>query len=50
MAPLLAPDFGPELLKGPLTGINALNSRSAADLHQLLVEISNSLERKLLTL
>jgi hypothetical protein len=43
MVPLLASDSDPELLSGPLAGINALDSRSAAQIHQLLKEVSNHL-------
>lgn len=47
MVPLLAPDFDPGQLEGPLKGIHARSCRSAGDIHQLLQDISRLLNRPL---
>jgi hypothetical protein len=41
--PLLAPGVGPQALRGPLTGINALSCDSAAQLHQLVSDVAAAL-------
>src|SRR3954454_8688962 len=43
MIPLLAPDVGPDLLAGPLQGINALSCQSSAQLHQFVEEMARHL-------
>lgn len=43
MVPLLAPDVSPDLLAGPLQGINALSCRPAAQLYQLVEEMADHL-------
>ena len=40
LIPLLAPGIGPQALKGPLAGLNALSCESAAQLHQLVSDIA----------
>lgn len=49
LLPLLAPGADPSLLRGPLSGINALSCSSAAELHQMVQELAQllalSLER-----
>ncbi len=44
MAPLLCRQVNPDVLRGPLTGINALRADDSADLHQLLENIADHLE------
>lgn len=46
LLPLLAPNADPSLLRGPLSGINALSCSSAADLHQMVQEIGEILGLK----
>jgi hypothetical protein len=46
LIPLIAPGTSTEILKGPLTGINALSS-NRSQLHQLLYDLSQQLELKL---
>jgi hypothetical protein len=41
--PLLAPGMGPQALRGPLVGLNAISCDSAAQLHQLVSEVSQTL-------
>ena len=41
--PLLAPGIGPQILKGPLTGLNVLSCNNAAQLHQLVSEVADIL-------
>jgi hypothetical protein len=41
--PLLAPGVGPQALRGPLTGINALSCESAGQLHQLVSDVAGAL-------
>lgn len=43
LAPVLAPGVQVELLKGPLSGLNALSCSSSAQLHQLIVDIGRHL-------
>lgn len=40
LLPLLAPTANAEILRGPLSGVNALRSSSAADLHQMVDEVA----------
>lgn len=40
LIPLLAPGIGPQALKGPLAGLNALNCENAAQLHQLVSDVA----------
>jgi len=42
--PLLAPGMGPQALRGPLVGLNALSCDSAAQLHQLVADVSGTLQ------
>src|SRR5262249_16126780 len=42
--PLLAGGMGPQALRGPLTGLNALSCSSASQLHQLVGEIAQTLD------
>jgi len=41
--PLLAPGMGPQALRGPLVGLNAVSCDNAAQLHQLVAEVSGTL-------
>lgn len=41
--PLLAPGMGPQALRGPLVGLNAVSCDSAAQLHQLVADVSRTL-------
>jgi hypothetical protein len=43
LIPVLAPGTGPQTLRGPLTGLNALSCESAAQLHQLVSEVGETL-------
>jgi hypothetical protein len=43
LVPLLAPGLGPQALKGPLRGLNALSCDSMADIHQLIAELASQL-------
>lgn len=43
LIPLLAPGTGPQALRGPLTGLNALSCESAAQLHQLVSDVGRTL-------
>lgn len=43
LIPLLAPGTGPQALRGPLTGLNALSCESAAQLHQLVSDVGETL-------
>ena len=43
LLPLLAPNADRSLLKGPLSGINALSCENSADLHQMIQELSEIL-------
>jgi TIR domain len=40
LIPLLAPGIGPQALKGPLAGLNALSCESTGQLHQLVSDIA----------
>lgn len=42
--PLLAPGMGPQALRGPLVGLNAVSCDSAAQLHQLVTDVSRTLQ------
>jgi len=42
--PLLAPGTGPQVIKGPLTGLNVLSCENASQLHQLVSEVAHVLE------
>ncbi len=44
--PLLSPKLTPADVKGPITSLNCLSCASAAQLHQLVSEISNDLKLK----
>jgi hypothetical protein len=46
LLPLLAPNAEPSLLRGPLSGINALSCSNAADLHQMIQELGGILSLK----
>ncbi|MFC5282645.1 toll/interleukin-1 receptor domain-containing protein [Pedobacter alpinus] len=46
LVPLVTNKKGNELLKGPLSGINALNTSVAAQLHQLISDLANMLKIK----
>lgn len=41
--PLLAPGMGPQALRGPLVGLNAISCDSTAQLHQLVSDVSSML-------
>jgi hypothetical protein len=43
LIPLLAPGMGSQALRGPLTGLNALNCESAGQLHQLVSDVGKTL-------
>jgi hypothetical protein len=43
IVPLLAPGMGPQALRGPLVGLNAISCDSAAQLHQLVTDVSRTL-------
>jgi hypothetical protein len=43
LIPLLAPGTGYQSLRGPLTGLNALTCESAAQLHQLVSDVAETL-------
>ena len=43
LLPILVPGADPRILSGPLTGINALRCDSAAQLHQLIVDLAQEL-------
>ncbi len=43
LIPLLAPGVGYQSLRGPLTGLNALNCESAGQLHQLVSDVGKTL-------
>lgn len=43
LLPLLAPNADGSLMRGPLSGINALSCSNAADLHQMIQELSEIL-------
>lgn len=45
LVPLLAPGIGPEILKGPVSGLNALRSDSEPQLHQLISDLASYLGR-----
>jgi hypothetical protein len=42
--PLLAPGMGPQALRGPLVGLNAISGDNAAQLHQLVADVSRTLD------
>ncbi len=44
LIPLLAPGTGPQALRGPLVGLNALSCESAGQLHQLVSDVGRTLE------
>ncbi len=46
LLPLLAPNADSGLLRGPLSGLNALNCSNAADLHQMIQELGDILGLK----
>lgn len=46
LLPLLAPKADPSMLRGPLSGLNALSCNNAADLHQMVVELGKLLDVK----
>jgi lambda repressor-like predicted transcriptional regulator len=46
LIPLMAPGISPEVLEGPISGINALSCSSAADLHSLIAQIAQVLGAK----
>ncbi len=46
LMPLLAPTVGPEILRGPITGLNALRLDSEEQLHQLVRDVASSLGRQ----
>lgn len=46
LLPLLAPHADSSLLRGPLSGINALSCSNTADLHQMIQELGNILGLK----
>jgi hypothetical protein len=43
LIPILAPGTNPNILAGPLAGINALNSENRSQLHQLISDLSKEL-------
>ncbi len=46
LLPLLAPGVSPDILKGPLSGLNALSCDSGSQLHQLVNDLADILEIK----
>jgi hypothetical protein len=46
LLPLLAPNADSSLLRGPLSGINALSCSNATDLHQMILELGEILGLK----
>jgi hypothetical protein len=44
IAPVLAPGVSPSILKGPLSGLNALSCESMSQIHQLISDIASQLE------
>ncbi|HXQ35882.1 MAG TPA: toll/interleukin-1 receptor domain-containing protein [Anaerolineales bacterium] len=44
LAPVLAPGVPPSILRGPLSGLNALSCESASQIHQLVSDIASQLE------
>jgi hypothetical protein len=42
--PLLAPGIGPQVINGPLTGLNVLSCENASQLHQLVSEVAGILD------
>jgi len=45
LIPLLAPEINLNVLSGPLTGINALSCNNPAELHQLVSDLGEALEK-----
>ena len=44
MVPLLAPGLSPSVLKGPLSGLNALSCDSSSQIHQMVSDVSSVLK------